>query len=54
MPCAADVRTNSEAEAPSSALRQEARGLAANPADRAELTALRDELDELTPAWPTE
>jgi hypothetical protein len=36
------------------ALREEARRLAAHPADRAELAALREELDELTPPWPTE
>jgi Arc/MetJ-type ribon-helix-helix transcriptional regulator len=34
------------------ALREEARRLAADPADRAELAALRVELDELTPEWP--
>jgi hypothetical protein len=35
-----------------SSLREEARRLAADPADRAEIEALRDELDELTPSWP--
>jgi hypothetical protein len=35
-----------------SALRDEARRLAADPADRAELARLRDELDELSPPWP--
>jgi hypothetical protein len=35
-----------------SALREEARRLAADPNDRAELTALRDELDGLAPDWP--
>jgi hypothetical protein len=34
------------------ALRQEARRLADDPQDRAKLTALRDELDELSPTWP--
>jgi hypothetical protein len=33
-------------------LREEARRLAGDPADRAELRALRDEFDELTPVWP--
>jgi hypothetical protein len=33
------------------ALREEARQLAADPEDRAELVALRDELDEITPSW---
>lgn len=37
----------------STALREEARRLAANPADRAELETLRNELDELMPDWPT-
>lgn len=37
-----------------SALREEARRLAADPADRAELAALRHELDELSPDWPAE
>jgi hypothetical protein len=36
------------------ALREEARRLAADPGDRAELTALSEELDELTPPWPAE
>ena len=36
------------------ALREEARRLAADPGDRAEIRALRDELDELTPPWPAE
>jgi hypothetical protein len=35
-----------------SALRDEARRLAADPADLAEIAALREELDELSPAWP--
>lgn len=38
----------------SAALREEARRLAADPADRAELEALRTELDELMPQWPAE
>jgi hypothetical protein len=33
-------------------LREEARRLAADPADRAEIAALREEFDELTPPWP--
>ena len=37
-----------------STLRDEAQRLAVDPADRAELAALRDELDELTPAWPAD
>lgn len=37
-----------------SALREEARRLAADPKDRAELAALRDELDELSPGWPAD
>ena len=37
-----------------STLREEAQRLAADPADRAELAALREELDELTPAWPAD
>lgn len=36
------------------ALREEARRLAADPVDRAELAALREELDELTPPWPAD
>jgi len=36
------------------ALREEARRLAADPADRAELAALRRELDELSPDWPVD
>jgi predicted nucleotidyltransferase len=36
------------------ALRQESQRLAADPADRVELAALRAELDELTPAWPAD
>lgn len=36
------------------ALREEARQLAADPADHAELAALRSELDGLMPAWPAE
>ncbi len=36
------------------ALREEARRLAADPKDRAELSALRDELDEITPPWPAD
>jgi hypothetical protein len=34
------------------ALREEVRRLGADPADRAELAALREDLDQLTPAWP--
>jgi hypothetical protein len=37
-----------------SALREEARRLAADPEDRAELAALREELDELSPGWPAD
>ena len=37
-----------------SALREEARRLAADPDDRAELAALREELEELSPAWPAD
>jgi hypothetical protein len=36
------------------ALREEARRLAGDPADRAELAALRSELDELMPEWPAD
>ncbi len=36
------------------ALREEARRLAADPTDRAELAALREELDELAPPWPAD
>jgi hypothetical protein len=36
------------------ALRQEAHRLANDPSDRAELEALRGELDELMPAWPAD
>jgi hypothetical protein len=36
------------------ALREEARRLAADPRDRAEVAALREELDELSPAWPVD
>jgi len=36
------------------ALREEARRLAAEPADRDELAALRDELDEIIPPWPAD
>jgi hypothetical protein len=35
-------------------LRKEARRLAANPADKAELTALHAEIDELAPEWPVD
>jgi hypothetical protein len=35
-------------------LREEARRLGANPVDRAELAALRDELDQLAPPWPSD
>ncbi len=34
------------------ALRDEARRLAADPEDRAEMKALGEELDELAPDWP--
>jgi hypothetical protein len=37
-----------------SSLREEARRLAADPDDRAEMAALREELDELSPAWPAD
>lgn len=36
------------------ALREEAQRLADNPADRAELEALRTELDGLMPEWPVD
>lgn len=36
------------------ALREEARRLAADPEDRAELKALEEELGELTPDWPAD
>lgn len=36
------------------ALHKEATRLAQDPADRAELAALRAELDELTPEWPAD
>jgi len=36
------------------ALREEALRLAGDPQDLAELAALRDELDELAPAWPVD
>lgn len=36
------------------ALRQEARRLAADDRDRAELGAIAQELDELAPPWPAE
>jgi hypothetical protein len=36
------------------ALRAEARRLGGDPADRAELAALRGELDELMPEWPVD
>jgi hypothetical protein len=35
-------------------LREEARRVAADPQDLAEMAAVRDELDELSPAWPAE
>jgi undecaprenyl-diphosphatase len=35
-------------------LRDEAQRLANDPRDRAELSRLRDELDELTPPWPAD
>jgi len=35
-------------------LRDEARRLAADPRDRAELSMLRSELDDLTPPWPVD
>jgi len=35
-------------------LREEARRLASDPGDRKELAALRNELDELAPDWPSE
>jgi hypothetical protein len=34
------------------ALREEARRLAGDPGDRAELEVLREELDRFAPAWP--
>jgi hypothetical protein len=36
------------------ALREEARRLAEDPSDRAELATLREELDQLAPAWPAD
>jgi hypothetical protein len=36
------------------ALREEARWLAVDPEDLAELAVLRDELDEITPLWPAD
>jgi hypothetical protein len=36
------------------ALREEARRLAGDQQDLAEIAALRDELDELAPAWPVD
>jgi hypothetical protein len=36
------------------ALREEARRLAADPGDRAELVALREQLDEIAPPWPAD
>jgi hypothetical protein len=36
------------------ALREEARRLASDPKDRAELAALREELNEITPPWPAD
>jgi hypothetical protein len=36
------------------ALREEARRVASDPGDLAEIAALRDEFDELTPAWPAD
>jgi hypothetical protein len=36
------------------ALREEAVRIAADPQDREELAALRDELDELSPRWPAD
>jgi hypothetical protein len=36
------------------ALREEARRVAADPQDLAEMAAVREELDELSPAWPAE
>ncbi len=47
----AEARTRRRAGA---ALREEARRLAADPVDRAELEALHSELDELMPPWPAE
>jgi hypothetical protein len=35
-------------------LREEARALAGDPVDRAELKALRAELDEFVPEWPAD
>jgi hypothetical protein len=39
---------------PSVALRREAQRLADDPMDRSELSALREEFDELTPPWPAD
>jgi hypothetical protein len=36
------------------AMREDARRLAVDPEDRAELAVLRDELDEITPPWPAD
>jgi hypothetical protein len=48
------VRLDADSEAALTVLREEARRLGANPADRAELAALRDELDRLAPPWPSD
>jgi hypothetical protein len=51
---ARDIQPEAEVDTAHSALRDEARRIAADPDDRAELTALRKELDELIPAWPAD
>jgi hypothetical protein len=48
------VSVDADVAAALAARLEEARRLATDPADRAELTALRNELDELTPAWPAD
>jgi hypothetical protein len=47
-------RRDTDDDAAEAALREEARRLAADPTDRAELAELCKELDELTPAWPVD
>jgi hypothetical protein len=48
------VRLDSESEVTRPGLRDEARRLAANLEDRAEMKTLREELDELLPVWPAD
>ncbi|HTA32003.1 MAG TPA: phosphatase PAP2 family protein [Solirubrobacteraceae bacterium] len=51
---AAAASTHARNRPTPTALRQEARRLASDPADRSELAELRDELDGLTPPWPAD